>query len=94
MAVELRELARNTIVLFGITCACEATFSQMNYLKRKYGIRLIDNNLDLESGIRLNVSSEFPDISCLSANDKDQGILATNLSRIEDEDKKNLLFFY
>ena len=96
LAVEypkLRELARNTLVLFGSTYACEATFSRMNYLKNKYRTRLIDNNL--ESGIRLNVSSESPDFSCLSANIKDQGILATNLSRIEDEDKNSfLLFFY
>jgi len=74
LAVEypkLRELARNILVLFGSTYVCEAAFSRMKYLENKYRTRLVDNNL--ESAIRLKVSSESPDFSHLSANIQDQG---------------------
>ncbi|KAG8239675.1 hypothetical protein J437_LFUL013898 [Ladona fulva] len=68
---QLRELARNILVLFGSTYFCEATFSRMKYLKNKYQTRLVDRNL--ESGIRLMVSSESPDFASLSANMQEQG---------------------
>ena len=74
LAVEypkLRELARNILVLFGSTYVCEEAFYRMKYLKNKYRTRLVDNNL--ESGIRLKVSSESPDFSHLSANIQNQG---------------------
>ena len=52
----LQELARKTLVLFGITCECETEFSRMKYLKNKYLTRLSDSNL--ECGLRLMISSE------------------------------------
>ena len=55
---KLREIARNTLVLFGSTYMCEALFSRMKYLKNKYRTILVDTNL--ASGIRLMISSECP----------------------------------
>jgi len=74
MAVEypkLRELARNILVLFGSTYVCEAAFGRMKYLKNKYRTRLVNKNL--ETGLRLIVSSESVDFSQLSENMQEQG---------------------
>ena len=71
IAVEYHEIARNTVVLFGSTYMCEASFSRMKYLKNKYRTRLVDTNL--ASGIRLMISSECPDFARLSANIQEQG---------------------
>lgn len=68
---KLREIARNTLVLFGSTYMCEASFSRMKYLKNKYRTRLVNTNL--ASGIRLMISSECPDFARLSANIQEQG---------------------
>ena len=67
----LRELARETLVLFGSTYVCEAAFSKMKYLKNEHRTRLLDGNL--ESELRLMVSSEIPDFAKLSACVRDQG---------------------
>ncbi|XP_077972824.1 general transcription factor II-I repeat domain-containing protein 2-like [Styela clava] len=67
----LRELARKTLVLFGSTYTCEATFSKMKYLKNEYRTRLLDVNL--ESQLRLMVSNQLPDFASLSADMQDQG---------------------
>ena len=68
---KLHEIARNTVVLFGSTYMCEASFSRMKYLKNKYRTRLVDTNLALR--IRLMISSEGPDFARLSANIQEQG---------------------
>ena len=67
----LRELARETLVLFGSTYVCESVFSMMKYLKNEYGSRLLDGNL--ESQLKLMVSREVPDFARLSARIQDQG---------------------
>ena len=67
----LRELARETLVLFGSTYMCEAAFSKIKYLKNKYRTRLLDGNL--ESELRLMISSEIPDFAKLCACVQDQG---------------------
>ena len=65
----LRELARETLVLFGSTYVCESAFS-MKYLKNEYRTRLLDGNL--ESQLKLMVSREVPDFARLSARMQDQ----------------------
>ena len=37
----LRELARETLALFGSTYVCESAFSKIKYLKKEYRTRLI-----------------------------------------------------
>ena len=66
----LRELARETLVLFGSTYVCEAAFSKMKYLKNEHRTRLLDGNL--KSELRLMVSSEILDFAKLSACVQDQ----------------------
>ena len=67
----LRELARETLVLFGSAYVCESAFSMMKYLKNEYRTRLLDGNL--ESQLKLMVSREVPDFARLSARMQDQG---------------------
>lgn len=67
----LRELARETLVLFGSTYVCESAFSQLKYLKNEYRTRLLDGNL--ESQLRLMVSHEVPNFASLSARMQNQG---------------------
>ena len=67
----LRELARETLVLFGSTYVCESAFSQMKYLKNEYRTRLLDGNL--ESQLRLMVSRKVPNFASLSARMQNQG---------------------
>ena len=50
----LRELARETLVLFGSTYVCESALSMMKYCKNEYGTQLLDGNL--ESQLKLMVS--------------------------------------
>ena len=71
IAVEYHEIARNTVVLFGSTYMCEASFSRMKYLKNKYRTRLVDTNLAL--GIQMMISSNCQDCARLSANIQEQG---------------------
>ena len=68
---KLHEIARNTVVLFGSTYMCEASFSRMKYLKNKYRTRLVDTNLAL--GIQMMISSKCQDFARLSANIQEQG---------------------
>ena len=67
----LRELARETLVLFGSTYPCESAFLVMKYLKNEYRRRFLDGNL--ESQLKLMVSREVPDFARLSARMQDQG---------------------
>jgi len=67
----LREVARETLVLFGSNYVCEAAFSKMTYLKNEYRTRLLDDNL--KSELKLMISSEIPDFAKLSACVQDQG---------------------
>ena len=67
----LRELAKETLVLFGSTYVCEAAFSKMKCLKNEYRTRLLDGNL--ESELRLLISCEIPDFAKFSACVQDQG---------------------
>ena len=67
----LRELARETLALFGSTYMCESALSKMKYLKNEYRTRLLDSNL--ESELRLMVSNETPDFAGLSARMQNQG---------------------
>ena len=67
----LQELAGKTVVLFGSTYVCKAEFSRMKYLKNKYRTRLSDSNL--ESGLRLLISSKPPNFASLSEKVQDQG---------------------
>ncbi len=68
---KLRELARNTLVLFGSTYVCESAFSHMKYLKSKYRSRMANKNL--EASLRLMVSQIHPNFSLLSSNCQEQG---------------------
>lgn len=67
----LRELARNILVLFGSTYVCEAAFSKMKYLKSKYRSRLTDCNL--ESCLRLMLSTLPVDFKKLTMSTQDHG---------------------
>ena len=55
----LRELARETLALFGSTYVCESAFSKIKYLKKEHRARLLDSNL--QSELRLMVSNETLD---------------------------------
>ena len=61
----LRELARETLALFGSTYVCESAFSKKKYLKNEYRTRLLDSNL--VSKLRLMAFKETPDFASLSA---------------------------
>ena len=61
----LRELARETLALFGSTYVCESAFSKIKYLKNEYRTRLLDSNL--VSKLRLMAFKETPDFASLSA---------------------------
>ena len=67
----LRELAIETLALFGSTYVCKSAFSKIKYLKNEYRTRLLDSNL--ESELRLMVSNETPDFASLSARMQNQG---------------------
>ena len=67
----LREMARNILVLFGSTFVCEAAFSQMKYPKSKYQSRLTDCNL--ESCLRLMLSTLPVDFKKLTMSTQDHG---------------------
>ena len=67
----LRELARETLALFGSTYVCESAFSRIKYLKNEYRTQLLDSNL--ESELRLMVFNETPHFESLSARMQNQG---------------------
>ena len=67
----LRELPRETLVLFESTYVCEISFFRKKYLKNEYRTQLLYGNL--ESQLRLMVSNEIPDFASLSARMQDQG---------------------
>ena len=54
----LRELAKETLALFGSTYVCESAFSKMKYLKNEYRTRLLDSNW--ESELRLMYLTRHP----------------------------------
>ena len=66
----LRELAKETFVLFGSTYVCKSAFSMMKYLKNEYCTRLLDGNL--ESQLKLIISRKVPDFARLSVHMQDQ----------------------
>ena len=68
----LREMARNILVLFGSTYMCDAAFSKMKYLKNIYQSRITDYNW--ESCLRLMLSTLPIDFKKLAMNTQDHSL--------------------
>ena len=66
----LRELARETLALFGSPYVCESEFLKIKYLQNEYRTRLLDSNL--ESKLRLMVSNETPEFASSSVRMQNQ----------------------
>ena len=61
----MKKYAFGVLSIFGSTYTCEQIFSNMNYIKSKYGTRLTDESL--QSCVKIKVSSYVPDVEKLSS---------------------------
>ena len=66
----MKKYALSIMSIFGSTYVCEQLFSNMNYIKNRYRTRLTDGNL--QSCVKMKVTSYSPDVQMLSAEMQEQ----------------------